>query len=111
MTKTPRKGEGEKMDLRNATEVDLQNELDRRAQERRDDRNTKQDVRVALVRKALPDLLSLVGHNRTSCSDKDFSNASRGCVRCALLELRDYDTFPYVLSIDICDFNENIDQE
>lgn len=108
---TPRKTEGEKMDLRNVTEVDLQNELDRRAQERRNDRNAKQDVRVESVRKALPALLSLVGHSRTSCSDKDFSNASRGCARCALLELQDYDTFPYVLSFDIRDFNENIDQE
>ena len=52
MAKTTRKDEGEKMDLRNATEVDLRNELDRRAQERRNERNTKQDVRVASVRKA-----------------------------------------------------------
>lgn len=111
MTKTTRKTEGEKMDLRKATEVDLRNELDRRAQERRNDRNIKQDARVASVRKALPAILPLVGHSRTSCSDKDFSNASRGCVRCALLELRDTDTFPYVLGFDIRDFNENVDQE
>jgi len=99
------------MNLKKATEDELRGELNRRAQERRDARKAKQDARVELVRKALPALLSFVVHNRTSCSDQDFSNATRGCVRCALLELQDYDTFPYVLSFEIQDFNENFDQE
>lgn len=48
-------------------------------------------------------LLKVVAvHGRTTCSDENFTNYTRGrCVRCALLHAKKYNDFPYWLRISL----------
>jgi len=99
------------MDLRKATEKELLDELARREKELKDTRIAKQADRVSLVTQALPHLLLLVKHSRTSCSDITPGFPERDCVRCALIRLQEYGEFPFVLRFEIEDFNVNRDQD
>lgn len=97
--------------LRDATEAEIREELARREAEARSARDAKQADRVSLVTQALPYLLLLVKHSRTSCSDITPGFPERDCVRCALIRLKEYREFPYVLRFEIEDYDHNRNQD
>lgn len=51
---------------------------------------------------ALPTLLTLVPeHSRTSCSDEDAGNYDRGCTRCQLLNIEEWNASDYEVDISV----------
>lgn len=80
------------------TTTELQAELKRREEIARRERLDKHDGHVEAVRDSRDELLRFVTeHSRSSCSDRNPVNASRQCVRCALLELSEDGDFPFYL--------------
>lgn len=96
------------MDLKKVPIADLHSEIARRENEARDLRIAEHEKRVRIVRENVDALLAVFqSHSRKSCSDDRADNATRDCVRCALIELKEYDVFPFVLSASLSPFNPN----
>ena len=89
------------MNLKTATDRELQDELARREAERKSDALLARQEYFRVLVQNRDSLLALIPHGRTSCSDQDIRNglgsAEYGarCTRCALLELTEHDAHSY----------------
>lgn len=77
----------EKPSLKPFSDDELKSELARRAEERRQAALKERADHVSKVVQNIKGLLPLLHHSRTSCTDRDPSNADRGCARCFALEV------------------------
>lgn len=92
--------------LQDATDQELREEIAKRTEAAKAARLRAHAEHVNSVLRNVEALLAMVPeHSRGTCSDHDPYNSRRGCVRCALIELRDQNEFAFTLRLSLEPFD------